>query len=102
MCERYVKDSCLLYGDLVVRGNKLVAVGSLSGPVPYWQMQEVYVCVRLDSKSRYVIRIVLPDGSLLLQKRSKVPRLNKFKLPPEQVVGTSLLDIVVCSLVRTL
>ncbi|XP_035704449.1 C-Maf-inducing protein isoform X2 [Folsomia candida] len=54
----YLNDSCI---------SSKTAVGSLSGPVPYWQMQEVYVCVRLDSKSRYVIRIVLPDGSLLLQ-----------------------------------
>lgn len=39
----------------------------MAAPVPYWQMEEVYVCVRLDSKRRYVIRIVIPDGSLLLQ-----------------------------------
>jgi len=35
--------------------------------IPYQDIEDIFLCVRLDSKTKYVVRVVLGDWSLLIQ-----------------------------------
>lgn len=52
---------------LMLRYLLLQLSGFLQQPVPYSSMTEVYAVARWDPTYKYCLRIVLPDGSLLLQ-----------------------------------
>ncbi|XP_046629601.1 C-Maf-inducing protein-like [Neodiprion virginianus] len=54
----YLNDACL---------SSRTLTGFLQHPVPYSSMSEVYAVARWDPTYKYCLRIVLPDGSLLLQ-----------------------------------
>ncbi|XP_043473276.1 C-Maf-inducing protein-like isoform X2 [Leptopilina heterotoma] len=61
----YLNDACL--------SSKALS-GFLQQPVPYSSMSEVYAVARWDPNYKYCLRIVLPDGSLLLQASNAYTR----------------------------
>ncbi|XP_063982491.1 C-Maf-inducing protein-like isoform X2 [Diachasmimorpha longicaudata] len=61
----YLNDACL--------SSKTLS-GFLQQPVPYSSMSEVYAVARWDPTYKYCLRIVLPDGSLLLQASNAYTR----------------------------
>ncbi|XP_051159693.1 C-Maf-inducing protein-like [Leptopilina boulardi] len=61
----YLNDACL--------SSKALS-GFLQQPVPYSAMSEVYAVARWDPNYKYCLRIVLPDGSLLLQASNAYTR----------------------------
>lgn len=52
----------------------LQLTGFLQQSVPYSSMTEVYAVARWDPTYKYCLRIVLPDGSLLLQASNAYTR----------------------------
>ncbi|XP_054164446.1 C-Maf-inducing protein-like [Oppia nitens] len=46
-------------------------IGFLEVPVAYSQIEDVYIVSRWDSSQKFCIRIVIPDGSVLLQLPNK-------------------------------
>ncbi|XP_012272104.1 C-Maf-inducing protein-like [Orussus abietinus] len=61
----YLNDACL---------SSRTLTGFLQQPVPYSSMSEVYAVARWDPTYKYCLRIVLPDGSLLLQASNAYTR----------------------------
>ncbi|XP_034942858.1 C-Maf-inducing protein-like [Chelonus insularis] len=61
----YLNDACL---------SSKTLTGFLQQPVPYSNMTEVYAVARWDPTYKYCLRIVLPDGSLLLQASNAYTR----------------------------
>ncbi|XP_031784390.1 C-Maf-inducing protein isoform X2 [Nasonia vitripennis] len=61
----YLNDACL---------SSKTLTGFLQQPVPYSSMTEVYAVARWDPTYKYCLRIVLPDGSLLLQASNAYTR----------------------------
>uniref|UniRef100_A0A0C9RW62 Cmip protein n=1 Tax=Fopius arisanus TaxID=64838 RepID=A0A0C9RW62_9HYME len=61
----YLNDACL---------SSKTLTGFLQQPVPYSSMSEVYAVARWDPTYKYCLRIVLPDGSLLLQASNAYTR----------------------------
>ncbi|XP_024936133.1 C-Maf-inducing protein isoform X2 [Cephus cinctus] len=61
----YLNDACL---------SSKTLTGFLQQPVPYSSMSEVYTVARWDPTYKYCLRIVLPDGSLLLQASNAYTR----------------------------
>ncbi|XP_008556935.1 C-Maf-inducing protein [Microplitis demolitor] len=57
----YLNDACL---------SSKTLLGFIQQPIPYSCMTEVYAVTRWDIADKYCLRIVLPDGSLLLQARN--------------------------------
>lgn len=49
----------------------LQPTGFMEVPLSYAQMEDMYPVSRWDSSHKYCIRIVVPDGSLLLQVIAK-------------------------------
>lgn len=54
----YLNDSCI---------SSKTPTGCLEMSIPYTALEEVYVVARWDAGHRFCIRLVVPDGSLLLQ-----------------------------------
>ncbi|XP_033217067.1 C-Maf-inducing protein-like [Belonocnema kinseyi] len=61
----YLNDACL---------SSKTLTGFLQQPVAYSSMTEVYAVARWDPTYKYCLRIVLPDGSLLLQASNAYTR----------------------------
>ncbi|XP_023316799.1 C-Maf-inducing protein-like isoform X2 [Trichogramma pretiosum] len=61
----YLNDACL---------SSKTLTGFLQQPVMYSMMSEVYAVARWDPAYKYCLRIVLPDGSLLLQASNAYTR----------------------------
>ncbi|XP_057337872.1 C-Maf-inducing protein-like [Microplitis mediator] len=61
----YLNDACL---------SSKTLTGFIQQPIPYSSMTEVYAVTRWDLANKYCLRIVLPDGSLLLQARNAYAR----------------------------
>ncbi|XP_014205387.1 C-Maf-inducing protein-like [Copidosoma floridanum] len=61
----YLNDACL---------SSKTLTGFFQQPVPYSSMTEVYAVERWDPTYKYCLRIVLPDGSLLLQASNAYTR----------------------------
>lgn len=54
----YLNDSCI---------SSKTPTGCLEMSIPYTALEEVYVVARWDAGHKFCIRLVIPDGSLLLQ-----------------------------------
>ncbi|XP_067002506.2 C-Maf-inducing protein isoform X2 [Anabrus simplex] len=61
----YLNDACI---------SSKTPSGFMESSVPYSSMEEVYVVARWDIGNRYCIRIVVEDGSLLLQANNAYTR----------------------------